>query len=489
MAENRLAVVILAAGQGKRMQSSTPKVLHRVLGEPMLHHVLRAAAALKPAKTVVVTGHGRAQVEAFVAGYAKAHPSEAPTCIEQVNPNGTGHAVLCAQPAWDDCAEVLVLYGDVPLLQVETLRGLVAGRQGGLMSLLVADQPDPTGYGRVLLQEDDRIARVVEQKDANDKERAVTIVNAGMMTVQADFLRTSLGRLRPDNAQGELYLTDLLAMAAEVARPARAYFAPEPSEIQGVNNRAECALATQLLRRRLNRAHMLAGVALEDPETTWIEASVQLDADCTIAGQCELRGNTWVARGARIDRGCVVHDCEVGPGAHLLPYTVATESRIGPEAHVGPFAHLRSGTVLEDKVKVGNFVETKKAHLKKGAKASHLSYLGDAEIGAGCNIGAGTITCNYDGVNKFRTVLGENVFIGSDSQLVAPVNLGDGVFVGAGTTVTGDVPAGALALSRTKQVNIEGWVAKKKARDAQLAADKQRAGAHAAGAASGGAAI
>jgi bifunctional UDP-N-acetylglucosamine pyrophosphorylase/glucosamine-1-phosphate N-acetyltransferase len=232
-----------------------------------------------------------------------------------------------------------------------------------------------------------------------------------------------------------------------------------------VNNRAECALATAILRRRVNHEHMMCGVALEEPDTTWIEATVRLTADCTVAGGVELRGRTTVAAGARIDRGCVLTDVAVGPDAHLLPYTVAADSRIGPGAHVGPFAHLRTGTVLEDKVKVGNFVETKKAHLAKGAKASHLSYLGDAEIGPDCNIGAGTITCNYDGVNKFRTTLGAGVFIGSDTQLVAPVTIGDGAFVGAGTTVTQDVPAGALAVSRVEQRNIEGWVAKKKARD------------------------
>ncbi len=461
-----LAVVVLAAGQGKRMQSALPKVLHKVLGEAMLGHVLRTAEALRPDKLVVVTGHGRAQVEAYVAQWG-AQPGRRvqPVCIEQVNPNGTGHAVSCAQPVWQDADEVLVLYGDVPLLRVETLQELLLKRDRGLLSLLVADMADPTGYGRVVLQ-GEQIQRVVEHKDANETERKITHVNAGMMAVRADFLKEALQKLSPNNAQGELYLTDLVGMAAQSGQPGRALLLRDGSEVQGVNQRAECALATAILKQRINLQHMLAGVAIEEPESAWIEATVRLEPDCTIAGNVELRGRTTVAAGAQIDRGCVVTDAEVGTGAHLLPYTVVADSRVGPGAHVGPFAHLRPGTVLEDKVKVGNFVETKKAHLGKGAKASHLSYLGDAEIGPDCNIGAGTITCNYDGVNKFKTVLGTGVFIGSDSQLVAPVTVGDGAYVGAGTTVTGDVPAGALAVSRTPQRNIEGWVAKRKARDA-----------------------
>lgn len=481
MAESRLAVVILAAGQGKRMHSSKPKVLHAVLGEPMLLHVLRAAAALEPWRMVVVTGHGRETVEAYVT--ASTDPAAVGvTCIEQRNPNGTGHAVLCAQPAWDGADEVLILYGDVPLLRVKTLQGLLAAREGGFLSLLVSEQADPTGYGRAVLQPGGGIERVVEHKDATEAERRITLVNAGMMAVQASFLKVALSELRPDNAQGELYLTDLVGMARKSGAAGQAYIADDAAEMLGVNNRVECAQATQVLRKRLNREHMLAGVALEDPNHAWIEAGVQLEADCTIGPDVELRGRTRVSAGALIERGCVVTDCEVGPGAHLLPYTVATASRIGPGAHVGPFAHLRPGTVLDDKVKVGNFVETKKAHFKKGAKASHLSYIGDAEIGAGSNIGAGTITCNYDGVNKHRTVLGEGVFIGSDTQLVAPVTLGDGAYVGAGTTVTQDVPAGALAVSRTKQANIEGWVARKNARQA---AAKQQATANGSGEPSG----
>ncbi len=470
MARTNWTVVVLAAGLGKRMASQLPKVLHPVLGEPMLGHVLRSAEALQPSRIVVVTGHGRAQVEAWIAGRENSVPI---TCVEQVNPNGTGHAMLCAQPAWQDAEEVLILYGDVPLLRRETLDALRRDRGNRPLSLLVARVPDPTGYGRVVLNGAE-IARVVEHKDANEAERQINVVNAGMMAVRADFLAQSLQRLTPNNAQGELYLTDLVGMAAESGQPGVATIAADPNEIQGVNNRAELAAATAELRQRINHGWLMRGVAMDEPATAWIETTVQLEPDASLGASVELRGKTTVAAGARIDRGCVLRDVAVAEHGHLLAYTVATEAVVGQGAHVGPFAHLRPGTELAADVKVGNFVETKKAKLGVGAKASHLSYLGDADIGAGCNIGAGTITCNYDGVNKFKTTLGEGVFIGSDSQLVAPVTLGDGAYVGAGSTIIRDVPAGALAVSRIEQKNVEGWVAKKKER--QAAAKKAASG-------------
>jgi bifunctional UDP-N-acetylglucosamine pyrophosphorylase/glucosamine-1-phosphate N-acetyltransferase len=316
----------------------------------------------------------------------------------------------------------------------------------------------------VLLDDEGHIAAVVEHKDASAAQRAVRLVNAGMMCVDATFLADALPRLRPDNAQGELYLTDLLAMAASEGRAAVAHVLADHREALGVNNRAELAEATALLRARITRAWMLQGVSLDDPATTTIEPAVMLQPDVQIGGGVELRGKTQVASGARIDRGCVLTDTIVAEHAHVLPYTVASEAIIGPAAQVGPFAHLRPGTVLEARAKVGNFVETKKARLGAGSKASHLSYLGDADIGPDCNIGAGTITCNYDGVHKYKTTLGRGVFIGSDTQLVAPVTLGDGAYVGAGSTITTDVPAGALALSRSPQQVREGWVAAKRAR-------------------------
>ena len=466
MTARNLTVVILAAGLGKRMQSQLPKVLHPVLGEPMLAHVLRTADALNPQKIVVVTGHGRAQVDAWVAARLAANPASVPVVtVEQVNPNGTGHAVLCAESGWKGAEEVLILYGDVPLLRVETLQKLLLDRGSQPLSLLVARVPNPTGYGRVVL-DGVHITAVVEHKDATETQRGIDVVNAGMMAVRADFLGESLRKLTPDNAQGELYLTDLVAMAAQSGVPGVATFAADAGEIQGVNNRAELAIATGVLRTRINQELLLSGVQMDDPAGVWIESGVRVQPDASLGAGVELRGKTTVAAGARIDRGSVLTDTAVAERAHVLPYTVASEAVIGVGAHVGPFAHLRPGTDLGADVKVGNFVETKKAKLGTGAKASHLSYLGDADIGPGCNIGAGTITCNYDGVNKFKTTLGAGVFIGSDTQLVAPVTLGDEAYVGAGSTIIRDVPAGALAVSRTEQRNIEGWTAKKKERQA-----------------------
>jgi len=468
-----LAVVILAAGLGKRMHSRLPKVLHPLLGRPMIGHVLDAAAALRPRSIAVVTGHGGAEVQAWVDGWADsdgARQGVAPRCAVQPHQGGTGHAVWCAESLWRDSSEVIVLYGDTPLLTAATLQELCARRQGGLVSLLVGELADPTGYGRVILGGDGRISRIVEHKDAEPDQKAVRLVNAGMMCVATEFLAASLPRLRPDNAQGELYLTDVLAMAAKAGQPAAPFILSDPTEVQGVNNRAELARATAHLRDRINLAWMQAGVTFDDPASAIVEAGVSLEPDCRIGAAVELRGATTVATGAAVERGCVVTDCAIEAGAHLLPYTVATEAHIGAGAHVGPFAHLRPGTVLDARVKIGNFVETKKARLREGAKASHLSYLGDADIGPDCNIGAGTITCNYDGVAKHRTVLGRGVFIGSDSQLVAPVTLGDEAYVGAGTTVTADVPAGALVVTRIAAVVKAGWVAKKRAQRAAAAA-------------------
>ena len=472
-----LAVVILAAGLGKRMQSSLPKVLHPVLGQAMLGHVLDVAAQLHPAKLAVVTGHGREQVEAYVAQWATRHADKlagalVPQCFEQPFQGGTGHAVECAKPGWQGATEVLVLYGDTPLLTAATLQDLRRSRADRPLSMLVGELPDPTGYGRVILNADHTIARVVEHKDATEQERQVRVINAGMMALDAAFLADGLPRIGSDNAQKERYLPDLVAMAADAKTPGMAHLLPDHREIQGVNNRAELALATQILRDRVNTQWMIAGATLDDPASTLIETSAVLAPDVRVGGGVELRGRTTVARGAVIERGCVLTDVAVGPDAHLLPYCVAAEAEIGPGAHIGPFAHLRAGTVLGAKVKIGNFVETKKARMGDGAKASHLSYLGDADIGPDCNIGAGTITCNYDGVNKFKTVLGRGVFIGSDSQLVAPVTLGDEAYVGAGTTVTQDVPAGALIVSRSPAVIKEGWTAKK--RERQLAAKAQK---------------
>ncbi len=466
----RRAVVILAAGKGTRMKSNKPKVLHEVLGEAMLGHVLRLAedAALGASRVVVVTGHERHAVEAYLQATAG---GRARVAVEQVDPRGTGHAMQFALPHLQDVDEVVVLYGDAPLLRLQTLLDLCAARGQAAMSLLAAEVPDATGYGRVVLDADGQtIARIIEHKDADAATRAVRLVNAGMVCVDAAFLANALSRLSDDNAQRELYLTDLPAIARVDGLRAVVSRAADWQEILGCNSRSEVADASEILRLRILHRWMAEGVSVERVADCWVESTVQLGRDTTLGAGVELRGQTVVGEDVVIERGCVLRDCKVEAGAHLLPYVIASESSIGPGASVGPCAHLRPGSELGPKVKVGNFVETKKAKFGAGAKASHLSYIGDADIGAGSNIGAGTITCNYDGKNKFKTVLGAGVFIGSDTQLVAPVTLGDGAYVGAGTTVTRDVPAGALAVSRAPQQNIEGWVARKAAKQAEKAA-------------------
>jgi bifunctional UDP-N-acetylglucosamine pyrophosphorylase/glucosamine-1-phosphate N-acetyltransferase len=463
---SRRGVVVLAAGHGTRMKSGTPKVLHPVLGEPMLAHVLRAAEALEPHKVAIVVGAGRQAVQAWV----EAHPPRSDWAFAvQDPPRGTGDAVRVALPALDDCDEIVVLYGDVPALRGETLQALVQARGDAPVSLLVARVDDPAAYGRVLLDDEGRVLRIVEYADATEAERAVDLINVGMMAIDGDFARAGIAKLQAGNAQGELYLTDLLEQATAAGTPGRPCVAADASEIHGVNHRGELSRATETLRGRRNAALMRSGVTMEDPATTWIEATARVAADVVLGGGVELRGATSVASGAHIERGCVLRDTAVGASAHLKPYTVASEAQVGAHTAVGPFAHLRPGTVLGAEVKVGNFVETKKTVLEDGVKASHLSYIGDAHVGAGSNIGAGTITCNYDGVNKHKTVLGERVFIGSDTQLVAPVHLADDVYVGAGSTVTGDAPAGSLVISRVPQRIIEGWTERKRAK---MAAEK-----------------
>ena len=446
-------VVVLAAGAGTRMKSATPKALHPVLGLPMVGHVMRIAESLNPGRIVVVTGHAREAVEGWIGSQKWACEV---AFVEQAEQRGTGHAVMQAVPELGDADEVLVLYCDGPLLRAQTLADLLSARKDGLIALMTARPPDAAMYGRVILDDGGRITAIVEFADCDEHQKQVDLINAGMMAVQREFLVQALGRLDDNNAQGELYLTDLLAMAAADGQPG-ANVCADWEELQGINDRAELAQASAILQRRIVAHWQAEGVHIQRPDDVVIEATVHLSRDVDIAGGVELRGETKIAYGARIDRGCVLNDVTVGEGAHLKPYTVASESSVGAACAVGPFAHLRPGTVLHSKVKVGNFVETKKTVMREGAKASHLSYVGDADVGAGSNIGAGTITCNYDGKNKHKTVLGQGVFIGSNTALVAPIELGDGAYVGAGSTLTQDVPAQSLAVARGRQYVKEGW--------------------------------
>ncbi len=454
-----LAAVVLCAGKGTRMKSERAKVLHSILGRPMAFYPLERAFEVRANPVVAVVGH---QADEVKAALLPLFPGQPLSFAVQEQQKGTGDAVAAARAALGRFSgAVLILYGDVPLLTTETLERLLAAfRKAKAPLALVSCRPaDPSGYGRVV-REGGKVTRIVEHKDASPAELSIGEINAGIYVVESTFLWKSLERLEPKNAQGELYLTDLVAMAAKEGDVGSVEASAE--ETAGVNDRAELAARAVALRTRINAAHMRFGVTLQDPTSTWIDDDVELGFDTIIGPQVTLSNGTRVGAGATIEQGSVVTRSTVGDGAHVKPYSVLDECVVGPRCQIGPFARLRPGTVLDENVHIGNFVETKKTRIGKGSKANHLAYLGDATIGTGSNIGAGTITCNYDGVNKLPTTIGNNVFIGSDTQLVAPVKVADGAFVGAGTTVTKDVPRNALAVSRVSQNNIEGWAEKRR---------------------------
>ncbi len=455
------------------MKSDLPKVLHAVAGLPMYAHVTRAALDAGAERVSVVVGHGRAGVIADVAERFDARVSTA----VQEQQLGTGDAVRAGlTPLADFAGWVVILCGDTPLVHAELVRALVAQipSTSGPLVMLTTKMDDATGYGRIVRGPQGQVLRIREHKDASPEERAINEMNPGVYAVRADFLREALGKLSTQNAQGELYLTDVVEQAAQAGGVNTLDWGIE--DTQGVNDRAQLAGCETLLRMRIALRWARAGVGVRDPATAYIDATVQIEPDAVIEPNVHLRGNTRIAAGAHIDTGCVLKNVQVARSAHLKPYTVASDSVIGERAETGPFAHLRPDTIMEIESKVGNFVEMKKTRLGPRSKASHLSYLGDGEIGEDVNIGAGTIFCNYDGFQKHVTVLEDDVFIGSDSQIVAPVRIGRGAYVGTGTTVTMDVPADALALSRTKQINKEGYAARLKARfkAAKEAAKKPR---------------
>ncbi|XXF79422.1 bifunctional UDP-N-acetylglucosamine diphosphorylase/glucosamine-1-phosphate N-acetyltransferase GlmU [Myxococcaceae bacterium GXIMD 01537] len=456
-----LAAVVLCAGKGTRMKSEKAKVLHPILGRPLCAYPLSRALEVGASPLVPVVGHQAAEVERSIRACFPQAPLRFALQKEQ---RGTADAVRSAQEALaGHTGRVLILYGDVPLLRRETLEALVAAHEqgGGVLSMMSTVLEDPTGYGRVI-REGGRVTRIVEHKDCTPEQRAVKECNAGIYLVESSFLWEALAQIRPVNAQGEYYLTDLVEMAGRLGLVPTV--AADATETAGVNDRVELAARARVLQQRINERHMRAGVSLQDPATTYIEEGVVLGPDTEVAPQVTLAGRTVVGRDVTIGQGCVVTDSAVADGAVLKPYSVLEEARVGERNVIGPFARLRPGTELAEDVHLGNFVETKKAQIGRGSKASHLTYLGDARIGAGVNVGAGTITCNYDGVNKNLTEIGDRVFIGSDTQLVAPVKVGEGAYVGAGTTVTKNVPPGSLAVSRVPQANKEGWVARKKAK-------------------------
>lgn len=454
------AAVVLAAGQGTRMKSELPKVLHPLMGKPMLAWVADAALEAGAERVVVVVGHGRERV---IAELASRYAGAPVTTAVQDEQRGTGHAARSALPALEGFAgDVAILNGDIPLLEPEAIRALLESRSTRPMALLTCDIDDPTGYGRILRDASGAVIGIREHRDCSPEELQISEMNPGVYAAEVGFLREALASLVPDNAQGELYLTDIVARAS--GRGGAAGHKWPIESLHGINDRAQLADVAKTLQRRINVAHARRGVTIRDLGSAYIEAGVTIEPDAIIEPQVTLRGATSVGARARLDVGCVLDGVRVAAGAYLKPYSVATQSSIGEDAQIGPFAHLRPGTELDREVHVGNFVETKKTTMGKGSKANHLSYLGDGVIEANVNVGAGTIFCNYDGVQKHTTVLEEGSFIGSDSQLVAPIRVGKGAYVATGTTVTRDVPADALAVGRTKQENKEGYAPRLKAR-------------------------
>ena len=453
---DNLEVIILAAGLGTRMKSGTIKILHRAAGRPIIDYVLDLATDLCPHPPVMIIGHQRDAVEKAVGNRARFAVQE-----DQL---GTGHAVLQAAALVDPSRRVMILSGDVPLTRTATLRRLLEEheRAGNALTLLTMKLADPAMYGRIVRDESGAVVRIVEAKDATDEQKRIDEVNAGIYVFNGEHLFDNLRNLKPENAQKEYYLTDLLSVIRNAGHRVGAVVADDPVEALGVNSRGELAQVEGEIQRRVVERLMAEGVTFRNPSTVVIDSTVTIGADTVVYPFVTLEGTTRIGGDCVIEPGVHLLNVTVGNNVHLKTGTVAEDAIIEDEAAVGPYAHLRPGSKLGRRVKVGNFVETKKAVFGEGAKASHLSYIGDADVGADVNIGAGTITCNYDGVRKHQTTIEDGAFIGSDSQLVAPVRIGRGAYVGAGSTITKDVPPDSLALSRVPQRVVEGWANRKK---------------------------
>jgi bifunctional UDP-N-acetylglucosamine pyrophosphorylase/glucosamine-1-phosphate N-acetyltransferase len=445
-----LQVVILAAGQGKRMHSDLPKVAHPLAGRPLLSHVIDTARRLAPLRLCVVIGHGAQAVRELLAGA----PVEWAMQREQL---GTGHAVMQALPHLEDGGTVLVLYGDVPLIASGTLRSLVDAAAGGHLALLTQELEQPKGYGRIVRDPSGRVARIVEEKDATPRERAIREVNTGILAAPRGRLDAWLARLGNDNAQGEYYLTDVVAAAVADGVAVEVRHPGAPHECLGVNSKVELAFLER--RYQMTQATQLleSGVTLADPARIDVRGELACGRDVSIDVNCIFEGRVTLGDRVRIGAHCILRDVTVGAGTEVKPYSLLEEASIGANARIGPYARIRPGTRLADEVHVGNFVEVKASTMGRGSKANHLAYIGDASVGADVNIGAGTITCNYDGADKHRTVIEDDVHIGSDVQLIAPVTVGKGATIAAGATITDDVPPGGLTLTEKKQVTKPGW--------------------------------
>lgn len=444
------AAVIMAAGKGTRMKSKLPKVMHCLAGKPMIEHVLDLVAENNVEQSFVILGHGREKIEEFLAGRAK--------IVVQAEQLGTGHAIMQAIPHLDGIDNIMVLSGDQPLIRPETLAKLIRLHTEfqGAATVLTAQFENPFGYGRII-KENNNLLKIVEEKDATPEERTIQEINTGTYCFNVSKLKEALKKITPQNAQGEYYLTKVFDLFLAQGDKIATYCTEDVNEALGINSRVQLAEAEHVLRERILNYWMGEGVTIVDPESTFIGSEVQLSRDVVLEPFTTLKGKTQVAEDAILGPQTTIENCICKEGCQVT-HTVAKDAVIGPQCVVGPFAYLRPGTILEAKVKVGDFVEVKNSQIGEGSKVPHLSYVGDSQVGKSVNIGAGTITCNYDGVKKYKTIIGDNVFIGSNTNLVAPVEIGDGAITGAGSTITKNVPAHALAVERSTQKMKENWV-------------------------------
>ncbi len=465
----RRAIIVLAAGQGTRMKSPRPKVLHPFMGRTILEHLLQSLRTIHDGPLLVVVGHQADRVAPLLP------PFDALPILQEPQ-QGTGHALMACRPVLAEIGpcEVLLVPGDAPLLPAAELGTFwkTFSAQGYPLALVTVELANPAGYGRILRGAGGAVEGVVEERDATQAQRSIREVNAGVYFFRSPDTLGLLDRLRTNNVQGEYYLTDVVAELGRSGRPAAAFAASAPDLYMGINSQEELALAIGRLRQNVAKGWMAEGVTILDPSSVWIEPGVQLEPGVLLHSGVHLCGDTRLERNVEVRPYSVLRSCSIGEGTLVREHCVLEGTRCGPGCIIGPFCRTREGTVAGAGVHLGNFVETKKALLGDRVKANHLSYLGDATVGEGSNIGAGTITCNYDGVNKYPTVLGERVFVGSDTQLVAPVKVGDGAYIGAGTTVTKDVPASALAISRSPQRIVEGWAERKRARSKEGKPDR-----------------
>lgn len=450
---HNLSIIILAAGKGTRMKSNIVKVLHPLAGQPMILYSVQTAQALAPEKLVVVVGHQGEAVETILkpAGI---------TTVLQKEQLGSGHAVAVTEGVLSNfTGTVLIMCADVPLISTTTLnRFLQRHRESrAVVSVLTVTVADPSGYGRIVRNEAGALRAIVEHRDADDASRAIQEINTGIYCCEAPFLFYALKKIVPDNNQGEYYLTDIIALAVREKQPAAAILTDNFTEVKGINDRIELAEAGQVMIQRILRRHMQEGVGIIDPAATYIDYAVRIGPDTVIYPNTSIRGASVIGSNCIIDMNCIISNSVIGDGVHIKPASVIDESYIGAHATIGPFAHLRPQTRIEEGGRIGNFVEVKKSRIGKGSKANHLTYIGDTTIGEGVNIGAGTITCNYDGTAKHPTVIEDGAFVGSNTSLVAPVTVGKDAVIGAGSTITKDVPPGALAVGRGRQTNYEHW--------------------------------